>query len=214
MRPTLVLATRNEGKISEMRLALAEMDADLLSAHELGLGEGPEEHGSSYEENALIKAAHAAHASGMPALADDSGLEVDALNGAPGIHSARFGGTLGYGERIAYLLQRLKHLPPEDRGASFVSVLVLATADGRVKTFSGRCRGKLLLGPRGEGGHGYDPIFWSPELGKTFAEASEAEKDRVSHRGLAIAQLLSWSRGRESWLTTGPLENDGPDVDS
>ncbi|MEX2541907.1 MAG: RdgB/HAM1 family non-canonical purine NTP pyrophosphatase [Trueperaceae bacterium] len=211
MKPKLVLATRNEGKISEMRLALAEMDVDLLSARELGLGEGPEEHGSSYEENALIKAAHAAHASGLPALADDSGLEVDALDGAPGIHSARFGGELGYGERIAYLLQRLKHLPPEDRGASFVSVLVLATADGRIKTFTGRCSGRLLLGPRGEGGHGYDPIFWSPELGKSFAEATESEKGRVSHRGLAIAQLLDWSRGHESWLTTGPQLNGAGD---
>lgn len=213
MKPRLVLATRNEGKVREMRLALAELNLDLPSAGDLELGEGPEEHGSSYEENALIKAAHAAHASGLPALADDSGLEVDALDGAPGIHSARFGGELGYGERIAHLLQRLKHLPPEARGASFVSVLVLATADGRVKTFSARCSGRLLLGPRGEGGHGYDPIFWSPRLGKTFAEASEEEKGSVSHRGLAIAQLLQWSRGREWWLASAP-PNGGPDRDS
>jgi XTP/dITP diphosphohydrolase len=206
----LVLATRNEGKVSEMKLALAALDLELLSATELGLGEAPEEHGSTYEENAFIKAAQAAHASGLPALADDSGLEVDALGGGPGIHSARFGGGLGHGERIAYLLQRLKHVPTEERGASFVSVLVLAVPDGRVKTFSGRCRGRILHGPRGEGGHGYDPIFWSPELNKTFAEASEAEKGQVSHRGRAAAELLAWARADDSWFTavTGVVPRD------
>jgi XTP/dITP diphosphohydrolase len=196
----LVLATRNQGKVSEMRLALAELPVDLVSASELGLGEGPPEHGSTYEENAFIKAAQAAHTSGLPALADDSGLEVDALGGAPGIHSARFGGRLGHGERIAYLLQRMKHVASEERSARFVSVLVLAAPDGRVKAFRGSCEGRILFGPRGEGGHGYDPIFWSPDLQKTFAEASEEEKGRVSHRGRAIAELLAWARADDSWF--------------
>lgn len=185
-----------------MRGALAGLGVELASAHELGLDRAPEETGATYEENALIKAAQVAHATGIPALADDSGLEVDALDGAPGIYSARFGGDLGDGERIAYLLQQLKHVPTEQRGAGFVCVLVLAAPDGRVQSFRGSCRGMLLHGPRGEGGHGYDPIFWSPELGKTFAEASEEEKGHVSHRGRAIAEFLTWVGSSESWLAT------------
>jgi XTP/dITP diphosphohydrolase len=200
MRRKLVLATRNSGKISELRLALAPLDLELLTAAELGLGEAPEENGGSYEENALIKAAQTAHASGLPALADDSGIEVDALDGAPGIYSARYGGDLEPGERIAHLLQRLKKVPRDSRQARFVSVVLLATPDGRVKSFRGTCLGEILFGPRGEGGHGYDPIFWSPELHKTFAEASEQEKASVSHRGKALAAFVEWARDSEGWL--------------
>lgn len=214
MSRTLVLATRNRGKVRELRDALAGLGLELAPADELGLGEPPEEWGATYEENALIKAAQVAHATGHPALADDSGLEVDALDGAPGIHSARYGGDLGDGERIAYLLQRLKRVPTEERGASFVSVLVLATPDGRVQSFRGSCRGVLLHGPRGEGGHGYDPVFWSPELGKTFAEVSEAEKGMVSHRGKALGKLLEWARSTESWLTASRFPTAEPNARS
>lgn len=200
MKPKLVLATGNEGKVQELRLALRPLGAELPSAADLELGTGPEETGASYEENALIKAAWAAHATGLPALADDSGIEVAALGGAPGIYSARYGGQLGPGERIAHLLQRLKHAPAGSREARFVSVLVLATPNGRVKSFRGSCDGEILLGPRGEGGHGYDPIFWSPELKKTFGEASEEEKHSVSHRGRATRDMLSWAQSHTSWL--------------
>lgn len=204
----LLLATRNEGKVRELRAALADLDLELHSAGQLGLGPGPDESGSSYEENAFLKAAHAAHSVYMASLADDSGIEVDALAGAPGIRSARFGGALDDGERIAHLLMKLRNVPDQKRGAQFVCALVLALPDGRVYSFRGRCRGKILLGPRGEGGHGYDPIFWSPELGKTFAEASEAEKASVSHRGRALARFREWLQGSGASLLTAT----GPDV--
>lgn len=204
----LLLATRNEGKVREFRAELADLDLRLSSAVQLGLGPGPEESGSSYEENAFLKAAHAAHSVDVPTLADDSGIEVDALAGAPGIYSARFGGALSDGERIAHLLKKLKNVPEEKRGAQFVCALVLALPDGRVYSFRGRCRGRVLFGPRGEGGHGYDPIFWSPELGKTFAEASQAEKATVSHRGRALAGFREWLLESGSALLT----TAGPDV--
>ena len=204
----LVLATRNAGKVEEFREALAPLALDLLSAGDLDLGPAPEESGHSYEENALIKAAHAAHLSGLPALADDSGLEVDALGGAPGIYSARFGGRLSDGERIAHLLQRMKTVPEAERGAQFRCVLVLATPQGAVTSFEGSCRGRILFGPRGVGGHGYDPVFWSPELQQTFAEASTEEKESVSHRGRAVASLLRWA---EQGLAPFALEGQARD---
>ncbi|MEX2534335.1 MAG: RdgB/HAM1 family non-canonical purine NTP pyrophosphatase [Trueperaceae bacterium] len=209
MKRCLVLATRNAGKIAELRLALAHLDLELASAVELGLGEGPVEHGHTYEENALIKAAHAAHATGIPALSDDSGLEVDALAGAPGIYSSRFGGALSDGERIAHLLQKLRNVPEEARGAAFVSVLVLARPTGQVKSFNGVCRGRILLGPRGEGGHGYDPIFWSSDLHKTFAEVSAKEKESVSHRGRAVAGFASWAAQNPCWFSSRAVEAPG-----
>jgi XTP/dITP diphosphohydrolase len=209
VRPRVALATRNEGKIAELRRALASLGAELPSALDLELGAAPAESGLDYEDNALIKAAQAAHASGLVSLADDSGLEVDALGGAPGTYSARFGGNLSDGERIAYLLQRIRQVPHESRGASFVSVLVLADPAGRIVSFRGTCRGTILAGPRGEGGHGYDPIFWSPELGKTFAEASEEEKGSVSHRARATAELLRWAQGSDSWLLSPTSRGQG-----
>ena len=189
----IVVATSNPGKMREFREALAPLDVELVSAREAGLDRFPEETGASYEENALLKAGWAALQTGLPALADDSGLEVDALGGAPGIYSARFGGALRNGERIAYLLERIKGVPKGARGASFVCSLVLATPSGEVKPFFGECRGEILQGPRGDEGFGYDPVFWSADLRKTFAEASREEKARVSHRGRAIAELLAWA---------------------
>ncbi|HEX7005160.1 MAG TPA: RdgB/HAM1 family non-canonical purine NTP pyrophosphatase [Trueperaceae bacterium] len=190
----LVLATRNRGKIEEFRRALEPLGVELRSALDTDLGPAPEESGSSYEENALIKAAHATHVTGLVALADDSGLEVDALGGGPGIYSARFGGRLSEGERIAHLLQKMKNVPEGERSAKFRCVLVLAGPNGRVRSFEGSCEGRILPGPRGERGHGYDPVFWSPDLGKTFAEATTEEKEAVSHRGQAVASLLEWAK--------------------
>ena len=188
----LVLATGNEGKVLEFRQALSGTSLTLLSASEAGVTDFPKETGSSYEENALGKAAHVALRTRLPSLGDDSGLEVDALDGAPGLFSARFGGKVSSGERIAHLLARLRRVPPEERGARFVCVLVLATPNGGMRTFEGECRGRLLEGPRGESGFGYDPVFYSPDLGKTFAEATPEEKRRVSHRGRALEAFRTW----------------------
>lgn len=192
-RLRLVVATGNRGKVREFRQALARLDVTLLAADEAGLTRFPEETGANYEENALLKAGFAALRTGLPALADDSGLEVDVLEGAPGVYSARYGGALTDGERIAYLLEQLRDVPKGARGASFVSTVVLATPGGEVMSFTGECRGEILQGPRGDGGFGYDPVFFSPELGKTFAEADTEQKRRVSHRGRALRRFLEWA---------------------
>lgn len=190
-----LLASGNAGKAREFSAALAPHGIDLRLALDEGVPPFPPEDGDSYEANALLKAGHAALHGGAIALADDSGLEVDALGGAPGIHSARFGGVLGEGERIAYLLQQLRRVPDEERTARFVAVLVLATPDGDVHAVRGECRGRILQGPRGDGGHGYDPVFHSDDLGMTFAEAAIDAKQRVSHRGRALSALLAWLEG-------------------
>lgn len=192
MRSRLVIASQNPDKLREFREALADLPLELLAAGELGVKRFPEETGSSYEENAFVKAAFVATKTGLPSLADDSGLEVEALDGAPGIYSARFGGELSPGERIAYLLQRLRKAPAEAREARFVCSLVLATPEGELRSFHGSCEGRILEGPRGAAGFGYDPIFFSHDLEKTFAEASEAEKRRVSHRGRALDKFAAW----------------------
>lgn len=186
----LLLATGNPGKVAEFAEALPGVT--FLSTADVSLGAFPPEAGSSYDENALIKASFAAAGSGLPALADDSGIEVDALGGEPGIHSARFGGDVSDGERIALLLRRLRDVPDGQRGARFVCSLVLALPDGNVHVFRGETRGSLLHGPRGRGGFGYDPVFFSPELGRSFSEAGVAEKRRVSHRGRAIRRFGEW----------------------
>ena len=192
MSRTLVIATSNEGKLREFRAALHDTNLELRSAADAGVESFPEETGATYQENAMLKAAHVAVETGFPALADDSGLEVDALDGAPGVYSARFGGALSPGERIAHLLARLRRVREGDRGASFVCSLVLATPGGAAEAFEGTCRGRILQGPRGASGFGYDPVFFSEDLGKTFAEASEAEKRAVSHRGRALASFRAW----------------------
>ncbi len=188
----LVLATANEGKVREFQQTLADTSLTLLSAAEAGVTAFPQETGSSYEENALGKAGYVALQTRLPSLGDDSGLEVDALDGAPGLYSARFGGKVSSGERIAYLLAKLRRVPPEARGARFVCVLVLATPNGGMWTFRGESEGRLLEGPRGESGFGYDPVFYSPDLGKTFAEATPEEKRSVSHRGRALEAFRAW----------------------
>lgn len=193
-RIQLVVASANPGKVREFRDALSGVAVEVHAASDIGIDTFPEESGTSYEENALLKAGFVALRSGMPTLADDSGLEVDALGGAPGVYSARFGGEgLTDGERIAHLLERMRSVPKQGRGASFVAVVVLATPGGEVVTFKGECRGAILDGPRGEGGFGYDPVFMSADLGKTFAEATLAEKRRVSHRGRALRAFLDWA---------------------
>lgn len=194
MSSRLVIATGNPGKMAEFREALGSLDVELLSAAEAGVTEFPPESAATYEENALMKAAYVALQSGLPSLADDSGIEVDALDGRPGVHSARFGGELSDGERMALLLDRLRAVPDGERGAAFKASLVLATPVGHVQVFAGEVRGTILHGPRGRVGFGYDPVFFSTELGKTFGEASLDEKWQVSHRGRALREFIEWAQ--------------------
>ncbi len=206
-RLRVAVATSNPGKLREFRDALSRLEIDLLGLAEVGVDGLPEETGASYVENALLKAGYVALRSGLPTLADDSGIEVDALGGRPGVLSARYGGEgLTDGERMAHLLDELKNVPPKGRGATFRCVVVLATPGGEVATFEGEVRGELTLGPRGDAGFGYDPVFRSTELGKTFAEATLAEKRSVSHRGRALAAFLEWARTPIGKSTMASLE--------
>jgi XTP/dITP diphosphohydrolase len=191
-RPVWIVATGNAGKVREFAASLAHL-VTLRSASEEGVTTFPPEDGATYEENATLKATHVASVTGQVAVADDSGIEVDALGGEPGVHSARFGGDgLTDRERVALLLRRLRHVPDERRTARFVSAIVVAHPGGSVASFRGACEGTLLHAPRGEGGFGYDPVFRSVELGRTFGEATLAEKHAVSHRGRALEALLAW----------------------
>lgn len=188
----LVIATSSAGKLSEFSAALAGLGIELLAAKDVNLSVFPEENADTYEGNARLKALHAAKLSGLAALADDSGLEVDALAGAPGLYSARYGELASDSARTALLLQNLSSILAEKRSARFVCSLVLALPEGKTQAFWGEAKGQILHEPRGEHGFGYDPIFWSLDLKKTFAEASEPEKRSVSHRGKALLHFKEW----------------------
>ena len=181
-----ILASNNKGKLREMKAILSEFDADVLSQSEAGLILEAEETGSTFEENALIKARAACKALNEPAIADDSGLAVEALGGAPGVYSARYGGEACQNdtERVHLLLKNLES--EENRNASFVSCIACVFPNGDVITARGECEGVIALVPRGEGGFGYDPVFEIPAIGKTMAELSDVEKNAVSHRGRAL----------------------------
>lgn len=185
---TVLIASNNPKKLKELSAILKDLGVDAVSLSEAGVDSNPEETGEAFEENALIKASAAARASGLWAVADDSGLCVDALGGQPGVFSARFGGEgLDDASRNTLLLSRLEGVPPEKRGASFVSVIALATPDGQHFTVRGQCRGLILTAPAGSHGFGYDPIFYVPALGRTFAELPADVKNSVSHRARALA---------------------------
>jgi len=190
----LVLATGNPGKVAELQplLAAAGLDLELVTQRELGIDDA-EETGATFVENALLKARHAARASGLPALADDSGLLVDALGGAPGLVTAHYGGVHGDSARnIARLLRELDGVPLAERNAHFYSVIVVLrhADDPQPLIGEGTWHGRVLDAPRGAGGFGYDPVFFSPAHGCGAAELEAAVKNRVSHRGLALAGLL------------------------
>ena len=187
----LVLASSNAGKLQELRGLLADLPIVLVPQSELGVGDA-EETGATFVENALIKARHACLATGLPALADDSGLCVDALQGAPGLRSARYAGGHGdAGRNIDKLLVAMAGLEPGDRGAYFHCVLVLMrhAHDPQPLLVEGQWRGEIATARRGHGGHGYDPVFVDPALGQSAAEMDLALKNRISHRGLALAML-------------------------
>lgn len=209
-RARLLLATRNRAKWRECRALLTSLASthcdgsgpELLSLHEFPEAPEVEETGATFEENARLKAVSAARATGLPAIADDSGLVVDAIGGAPGVLSARFAGPGATdGENNARLLDMLEGVPEARRSARFVCALALAAPDGETRGFRGACEGVMLRSPRGSGGFGYDPVFFSPELGATFAEDPEG-KSRVSHRARAIHAFGSALAGGEldGWL--------------
>ena len=182
----LLLATNNQAKVREYQSLLQDLPYQLVTLAEQGITTAVSEDGETLEENASIKAKAFAAESQLLALADDSGLEVDALGGEPGPLSARYAGEGASDiERIDYLLARLNDVPGEERTARFRCVIAIATPDGKVELCSGECRGLITLEPRGDHGFGYDPVFYLPELGKTMAELPLPLKNQVSHRGQA-----------------------------
>ena len=189
----IVLASGNLGKAREVRAALERLDVELLSPDEAGIGFDVEETGSTYAENALIKARAACEASGLPALADDSGVEVDALPGELGIRSARFGGEgLDDSGRNALLLDRMREVADAARGARYVCVLAYLKPDGWFGFFEGALYGRILRTPQGEGGFGYDPLMYLPDHGCAVSELPLEVKNRISHRGTALAEFREW----------------------
>ena len=181
----LVLASKNEKKLVEMNDILSHLDIQVCSEAQAGVDVEVEETGTTFEENSLLKARAVMEASGMPAIADDSGLCVDALNGAPGVYSARYGGEgLDDAGRYRLLLENMRGQTP--RTARFVSVITCCFPNGDVLTARGECPGTIAFAPMGEGGFGYDPVFFLPPLKKTFAQLTPEEKNAVSHRGKAL----------------------------
>ncbi len=183
---SVVLATLNPGKVRELRRLLGDLPIELTSLADIPGATLPPETGATYAENALIKARAAHRLTELAALGDDSGLEVDALGGAPGLYSARFGGPgLDDAGRVALLLERLRAVPAGKRGAHFRGVIALVDSAGRERTVEGVADGEIAFAPRGTGGFGYDPVFFYPPLGRTFGELNDADRERVSHRGRA-----------------------------
>lgn len=198
-RTILVLATRNQGKTAEIRGLLKNYPIDIRNLDDFGPIPPIVEDGDTFEENAYKKASLTSRYLGFPALADDSGLVVDALNGAPGVYSARYAGeNASDEERCQKLLQELGD--SDNRKARFECVISLAVPTGPALTYEARCEGLITYAPAGNNGFGYDPIFLYPELNKTFAQMTMAEKSRVSHRGKALRELSSEFNNILVWL--------------
>jgi XTP/dITP diphosphohydrolase len=185
-RPRLVVATLNRAKGRELLELLGDVPYEVTLLADVPGATLPEETGATYQDNALLKARAAARTTGATALADDSGVEVDALDGAPGLHSARWGGPeMDDTGRNALLLERLRGVPAARRTARYRCVIAIVEPGGRERVAEGTCEGVIAEAPRGGGGFGYDPIFYFPPLSATFGEVSAAAKHRVSHRGIA-----------------------------
>ena len=180
----LLIATNNRGKVREYRDILGDLPVELVFPPDIGIDLEVEETGATYEENARLKAESFVRASGLVTLADDSGLEVDALGGKPGVHSHRYARGSD-ADRYRLLLDQLEDVPAEQRTARFRCIIVIATPAGQSYVCEGICPGIIISTPRGEGGFGYDPIFFLPERGLTMAELPPEEKNRLSHRGRA-----------------------------
>ncbi len=194
---SIILATRNAGKIRELAAALSQHSLDVLGLEAFPKLEDVEETGLTFEENALLKARYVAEKTGLVAIADDSGLEVDALNGAPGIYSARYGNDVAFEEGESKdmrnnrkLLQELMHVPTEKRTGRFVCCMVAYHPQGKCIVAKGTWEGVILESPQGSQGFGYDPLFFDPEIQRCAAELSKDEKNARSHRGKALQKLL------------------------
>ena len=188
----LLIATNNPHKVAEFRRLLGGVGLDLVTPADLSLDLEVEETGQTFEENARIKARAFCAASGLPSLADDSGIEVDALDGRPGVRSARYGGDgLDDDGRVSLLLAELGGAPPDQRSCRYRVVLVLARPDGHEETAQGACEGRVAFEPVGDNGFGYDPVFFVPAYGKTVAQLDPHEKDAISHRGQAARRMAA-----------------------
>lgn len=186
----LIFATGNEGKMKEIRMILGDLDYEILSMKEAGIDVDIVEDGKTFEENAMIKATEISKIANCVVLADDSGLEVDAMDKMPGIYSARYlGEDTPYSIKNQTIIDNLAGLPDEKRTARFVCAIAAAFPDGRVVTKRGTIEGIIGYEERGENGFGYDPIFFVPEYGKTTAELSPEEKNKISHRGKALEMI-------------------------
>jgi len=187
-KPVMVIATRNPGKTAEIRDLLREFPVEVKSLSDFGPIPEVKEDGRTFEENAYLKSSFTARVLGLPALADDSGLKVEALNGAPGVLSARYGGEgASDADRCRKLLDNMKDRA--NRRAVFECVISLAVSSGPALTYEGKCAGLITEVPSGSNGFGYDPVFFYPPLGRTFAQLSREEKSRVSHRGKALREM-------------------------
>lgn len=195
MLSKIVAATTNPGKVREIKKILS--DYEILSLADVGISVDVEENGETFRENAYIKAYEISKLCNLPVLADDSGLEVEALGGRPGVYSARYAGEDSpYSVKISTLAEELKDVPELERRARFACAVCLILPDGRKIEAQGlSCPGILLESPRGENGFGYDPVFYCPDYGKTFSEMSMEEKNAVSHRNAALVALLNKIKG-------------------
>ena len=182
----VILASKNQHKLTELSAILSGLGFEIALESEYGLDIDVDETGTTFEENSLLKAEAVMKASGLPVLADDSGLMVDSLDGAPGVYSARYGHKASDKERTAYLLENMKDVPEERRGAKFVCVITCLFPDGRKIVARGECPGVIARAPHGENGFGYDPVFYLPELGMTYAELPSEQKNAISHRARAL----------------------------
>ena len=182
----VILASKNPHKLTELSAILSQHGFEIALESEYGLDIDVDETGTTFEENSLLKAEAVMKASGLPVLADDSGLMVDALDGAPGVYSARYGHKSSDGERTAFLLENMKDVPDEKRTAKFVCVITCLWPDGRKIVARGECPGVITHEVHGENGFGYDPVFYLPELGMTYAELPSEQKNAISHRARAL----------------------------
>lgn len=208
----IVLATRNAGKVKEFQQLLKDFPVEIKNLNDFGPIPEVEEDGATFDDNAYKKAAFTARVLGLPAIADDSGLVVDTLGGAPGVKSARYAGEKATDqENIKKLLDEMEG--KSDRRAAFECVISIAVPSGPALTYEGRCEGEISMAPKGASGFGYDPVFYFPGLGRTFAELTSEEKNRVSHRGKALAQVAAEFKKILAWLEARLAEVKPPKPD-
>lgn len=208
----IVLATKNSGKVKEFQQLLKNFPVEIKNLNDFGPIPEVEEDGETFDENAYKKAAFAAKVLGLPAIADDSGLVVEALAGTPGVKSARYAGENATDqENIEKLLRAMDG--KTDRRAAFECVISIAVPSGPALTYEGRCEGEITTSPKGDSGFGYDPVFYYPEYGKTFAEISSEDKNRVSHRGKALGEVVAEFDKVLAWLEARLAEVKPPKPD-